>query len=383
MIDERFMREVLHRRAESISPVPNDPLTAVHRARTRIARNTLIGTILAIGALLLTVSGFHALQVRNTTLPVDHTVAPVVTPVVTPVTGPGATDVSVVDVATGEQTPAPATLRTLGSAHEFAISPDEHLAAFVAFAPGTEDMAMYLVDLIQTGSEPKRIGDDVRMPSGGGVGTTIGGWSPDSTRLVVADGQGKTIWIVDAESGRATKVFETSQDVRNVLAPVFGPDGETVLFTATHGAGDGERTALWTAPTTGGSPTVLIDYAAFGTYSPDGSKIAYRHTYPGSPIGVAELRVANADGTGVRVLTDDGTAMSPFPFSAAQTAWSPDGAFLLVTPPGYGWPNTTVFTIVDVSSGRELRVGSGQSATWWGPDSVLVTSFGCEDYRRC
>ena len=109
----------------------------------------------------------------------------------------------------------------------------------------------------------------------------------------------------------------------------FSPDGSQVVYAAPpQGTW---RSAIYVVDTQGGTPRVLLSggrrlYPAIGrsirswlsnpTYSPDGTQIAY---FDHQLDGPSQLRVMNADGTGVRVLLD-GTG-----YHSYTLAWSPDG----------------------------------------------------------
>lgn len=114
----------------------------------------------------------------------------------------------------------------------------------------------------------------------------------------------------------------------------ISPDGSKLLIAQMADFGWTQAT-LWSVPTLGGSPIRLANTRGIaGAWSPDGQKLAY--------VNGRDLYLANADGTGSRLLT-----RLPGPLAGPNSAssegqnvlttlvWSPDGheiAMTLVTP---------------------------------------------------
>lgn len=61
MIDERDVREMLHRRAGAITATPADPPTALRRARHRLVRTGAVGLVTAVALVLGTLAGIRAI----------------------------------------------------------------------------------------------------------------------------------------------------------------------------------------------------------------------------------------------------------------------------------------------------------------------------------
>src|SRR5918995_6491393 len=66
MIDERELREMLERRAGSISATPNDTPKAIQRARRRLALNAVVGTFVGLVVLAGAFAGVRAIQAAPT-----------------------------------------------------------------------------------------------------------------------------------------------------------------------------------------------------------------------------------------------------------------------------------------------------------------------------
>jgi dipeptidyl aminopeptidase/acylaminoacyl peptidase len=110
----------------------------------------------------------------------------------------------------------------------------------------------------------------------------IGGaqFSPDGSQLAfltarsdfVHDRYSATLYITSVKGGESRILVE---DIPELGAPRWSPDGRTIAFLGTVG---GRKTQIYTVPAAGGTPTELSD-APNGveqySWSPDGSTIAY------------------------------------------------------------------------------------------------------------
>lgn len=151
-------------------------------------------------------------------------------------------------------------------------------------------------------------------------------WSPDGSRIAFgantllecATGWPEAIWIADADGsnlhilnqqiGGRPQSLDWSPDGRWLIYDYFTPlDGTSSIYRV-----DAE---------TGAGPIELIWLASAGTYSPDGSMIAFQ--------GPGGTRVAKADGS-EEILLGPGVGTQP--------DWSPDGTRIAV-----GWTNLLVF----------------------------------------
>ena len=75
MIDERELREMLERRAGTISATPTDAPLAVRRARRRLALNAAVGTVVGFVVLVGALAGVRAIQTASP-IPADPTPTP-------------------------------------------------------------------------------------------------------------------------------------------------------------------------------------------------------------------------------------------------------------------------------------------------------------------
>lgn len=126
-------------------------------------------------------------------------------------------------------------------------------------------------------------------------------FSPDGNRIILSS-EGNLVLINTDGTGLET-LTETSED----YDPHFSPDGEKILFSSFRNG----RSDLWVMDADGNNPINITDFwlATSGKFSPDGKKIAF---VIGRPIEDTmytsnEIAVINADGGGLKILTDQTT----------------------------------------------------------------------------
>lgn len=138
-----------------------------------------------------------------------------------------------------------------------------------------------------------------------------------------------SLMISDAEGGEPrTVVTEHAKRLLFISAPAWSPDGSRLLYTRTVLRNDSYfRSALFSASGSDGQHSLVARDASGGSFSPDGSMIAFsstrdRHGYTCGSDECSyngEIYVAAADGSGARRLTTSKA-------DDASPAWSPDGA---------------------------------------------------------
>jgi len=124
--------------------------------------------------------------------------------------------------------------------------------------------------------------------------------------------------------------------------PSWSPNSSTVLFTRFYSGTTGFHSALYTALNGGSTATAVpgAGAAAYdGTYSPDGTEIAYSSLTTG---GLAEMTTSG-------VLIRDLTATNQPKYLPSWPAWSPDGSKLCYTyyPPAVGRVQPSAIAIVN------------------------------------
>jgi Tol biopolymer transport system component len=142
--------------------------------------------------------------------------------------------------------------------------------------------------------------------------------SPDGRTIAFTsdrDGQPR-IWLKQV-SGEGEAPLTTGPDD----FPRFSPDGTQVLFARPDGAG----TSLYRAAVLGGEARRLLDGAAEGDWSPDGSHVAFVRLASEGGQTVTVLGVAAADGSEAR-------EVAKVPGGMRAPRWSPDGRSVAVVP---------------------------------------------------
>jgi len=147
--------------------------------------------------------------------------------------------------------------------------------------------------------------------------TTDPAISRDGLQLAYASDRGNSgnldIWLQHVSGGEARRLTDDPADDRE---PDISPDGSEVIFRSERDGG-----GIYSVPTHGGSPRLIVKSGHVPRFSPDGKRIAYAVGHFGS----------GAFGGGLRVLTRASGAtreVAPELLVAGQVAWSPDGRFL-------------------------------------------------------
>ena len=160
-------------------------------------------------------------------------------------------------------------------------------------------------------------------------------WSPDGTKIAfvansfnVDEQTDLEIWMINADgTGRTQITNNTFPDSQ----PAWSPDGSRIAFVSARNAeplNDTDRNVYVMNPDGTGQVNLTPNDTVLGyqgnddapTWSPDGSKIAYVHSYSLNASGVPNVWTMSPTGAGKTNVSNNADV------SATDPAWSPDGA---------------------------------------------------------
>jgi Tol biopolymer transport system component/DNA-binding winged helix-turn-helix (wHTH) protein len=137
----------------------------------------------------------------------------------------------------------------------------------------------------------------------------------------------------------------------------FSPDGNHIYYVRADKNDSGFR-YLYVMPLLGGSNRLLIrDIDSPIGFSPDGHRFVYTRGVP--PRNSTDVRIANADGSGDRLLV---TIHNTFPGYQPGPTWSPDGRTVAVSLFLYGGRHSYILDGVSVADGSVRELISNSNA---------------------
>jgi TolB protein len=201
-----------------------------------------------------------------------------------------------------------------------AWSPD---GALIAFQSDRDNIGSGRPDIYVMNAD----GSNVRRLTTGPADDEAPVWSPDGTEIAFissrddAPGGARQLYVMNADGSAQTRLtFGAPLQPR--LA--WSPDGARIAFSAPVGAPlPPDILRLYTVAAGGGPASPLTAVTApeadhSPAWSPDGRQLAFVRTRSGAG-GSAEVYVVNADGGGLRNLTNNAV-------DDTYPAWSPDGS---------------------------------------------------------
>ena len=230
----------------------------------------------------------------------------------------------------------------------------------------TDDGSAYILDVASATVTPlgEKAGDlyDIEhawSPDGSHVAFSRASMSDFETGVYVAnaDGSGAELLVEDASS------------------PRWSPDGTAIAYLGTDPFAGGS--VLSVIEVDAGEPLELSEDGSPASWSPDGQRIAFM-SVPGLDtsfeVPPGELRIVNADGSGLETLAD----AAPF---APPPAWSPDGSRLAFVALAEGadpgsFDVETVIAVHDLGTGETSVLaavdGAGLGEPTWSPDGETI-----------
>jgi len=320
MIDEREVREMLHRRADAAPTIVVDAPKAARRARRRLRTNGAM----VVAAIAIAVATFTAVHAIRAAVPADH---PTPNPESRVLRGNGEV-LSFADrglVAVTPETGGERVLvKNLDMVWAARWSADGRWVAYEMPAEGilhgpNDSPDPITVWVVGPSQKPREVASGFE-PGGFGNSRSLNWmWSPTGAQLVTM--YGSTFSTIDPRTGDTTNVGSIPEGVGDgdvTSSPSWSPDGTRFVVGARGGA-------IYSIDARTGSLSLLVrlpgkhlDSVDQIAWSPDGAHIAVMNDLePGS----GRLYLLNADGSGVRVVVDD--------FESGRVAWSPDGTRLV------------------------------------------------------
>jgi Tol biopolymer transport system component len=185
-------------------------------------------------------------------------------------------------------------------------------------------------------------------------------WSPNGRRIAFrSDRRGND--EVFEMSADGTGQRDLTRNPTSDYSPAWSPDGRTIAFATDR---SGSPNDVWLMDADGSNPRPLVEQGGIDEYpvwSPDGSMVAFNCTLGrilSSRVGDFEVCVVNADGTGLRRITDA-------PGISAAAGWSPDGSLIVFASnrdiaPGSVSPCGDVFVIRPDGTGLRKLTDSSE-----------------------
>ena len=198
--------------------------------------------------------------------------------------------------------------------------------------------------------------------------------SPDANYIlnVQRDGGQRSLWLRNVPTKSNTQIVPPSDDQYRSLS--FSPDGNSIYFTKDEKA-EKNVYSLYRAPVLGGNPERIVHDLGSGiSFSPDRTHIVFMRYKRNE--GEGDLIVANADGSGEKLLSKQTTRLS-------SPAWSPDGKSIVAAELIADQAALSALDLFDASTGEkktfkksDMFVGSPV----WLPDQsgILVVASGRE-----
>lgn len=187
------------------------------------------------------------------------------------------------------------------------------------------------------------------------------GISPDGRYVayVLHNRAGQGLWLRQVAAPSSDIQVVPPEEAFDYWGLTFSPDGNYIYFVRSDNDAPNVR-SLYMIPTLGGRTRFLLkSIDSRISFSPDGLQFVFTRGIPSR--NVVEIRIANTDGTGEKVLAIMKDAapllvnmldVAPIAPCAAQATWSPDGRTIAVSSFLLGNHARWRLSAVSVESGR-------------------------------
>jgi Tol biopolymer transport system component len=339
------------------SPQPEPAMPPRTPAGSRIAAAT-VALLLAAASFALATSLFRSTRAQPPSVAVANGQIAVAQ-------GPDA-DIVLLDPKTGASTPL--VERHQGGNEgglQMAWSPDGSKLAYTDYR-ANDAIGLFVLELSS---------GDVMDASGGFATADSPAWSPDGTRIAFTGcecASGYEIYVVGADGeGLRTVTDEPDDGVSGAHMPAWSPDGTRIAYAVARydATTETERSGVAIIELETNEETVVTDTSEVDqspTWSPDGTRIAFIRYVTGT----AQILVANADGTGERLVVRDEVdhiAMSP-------PLWSPDGTRIVFGAHIGDWG--IWLANANGSGPRAIIEDAYAAGPVWAPDGSLIAFVG-------
>jgi eukaryotic-like serine/threonine-protein kinase len=163
------------------------------------------------------------------------------------------------------------------------------------------------------------------------------------------------LWLYQVATHSEVQILPA--DAVGLEGLTFSPDGNHIYYVRADKNDPGFK-YLYVMPLLGGSNRLLIkDIDSPIGFSPDGQRFVYTRGVP--PRNSTDVRIANADGSGDRLLS---TIQNTYPGFQPGPTWSPDGRTVAVSLRLYGGRHSYILNAVSVADGSARELFSSANA---------------------